>query len=531
MIRATFTTAVTAAASAVESRTVSGVAVPYGVDGRVSTGETVRFEAGSLDPASRPPLLRDHDRGRPIGRVTAVREHPDRLEVDARVSSTRDGDEALILAADDVLAMFSVGVEPTDWSHDPDGVLIVKAADWQELSLLTLGAFPDARVSSVTAQGATIMSTPTDPDVPPEDDQPDDPDEPGTVEAAPVPVPLAASKGPRLNPSPYRDVSLRQLSGLIAAAASDVDQQARLVRVLQAAGPLSRGASVEAALTDVTMVGTGNVGASVRPAFQNELAEIVNHGSPIVNVLRQGDLQRGDFPNKTYTAWTATPNVEPQSAEKAEVSTGPVSIGVQSTPVVTWATANDVSLQTIDLGSPSFVEDYIRAAGADYATEIDTYAATQLLAIATAATVIAGADFTTILGSLFAALNPANVPPGRFFLAVSWDQAVSLIGTKEADGPAFWDGSISFGTNLPTADMGGLVVFVDPNLPAATYLLGQSQAATWYDLPGSPQSIRALNVGQLGLDVGVYGYGALGVQYPGAFAKATATLAGARSSK
>ena len=60
-----------------------------------------------------------------------------------------------------------------------------------------------------------------------------------------------------------------------------------------------------------------------------------------------------------------------------------------------------------------------------------------------------------------------------------------------------------------------------PNMPAKTALLYQSNAATWYDLPGTPFTLRAINVGQLGLDIGVYGYGALGVQYQGAIVKTT----------
>jgi hypothetical protein len=77
---------------------------------------------------------------------------------------------------------------------------------------------------------------------------------------------------------------------------------------------------------------------------------------------------------------------------------------------------------------------------------------------------------------------------------------------------------------MPSVTMGGLAVQVDPNMPARTALLMLRNAATWYDLPGTPFSLRAVNVGQLGLDIAVYGYGALGVQYPGALAKTTVPL-------
>jgi hypothetical protein len=123
------------------------------------------------------------------------------------------------------------------------------------------------------------------------------------------------------------------------------------------------------------------------------------------------------------------------------------------------------------------------------------------------------------------ALKRAPSPPGGLFLAMSYDQGVGLIGVPRDEGPAFWDGNVSFGSFTPTVNVGGLSAFVDPNLPARTYLLGQRQGATWYDLPGTPFNLRAVNVGLLGLDIAVYGYGALGVQYPGAFTKTTVPIA------
>ena len=78
---------------------------------------------------------------------------PTGMHATARIARTRDGDEALVLAAppDQVLGMFSVGVDPTDWTYDQAGTMHVHAADWHELSLLTMGAFSDARVATVTA--------------------------------------------------------------------------------------------------------------------------------------------------------------------------------------------------------------------------------------------------------------------------------------------------------------------------------------------------------------------------------------------
>lgn len=516
------------------SRTISGVAVPWNVPGRVSSGELVIFEPGSLDPAGRPVALRDHDRTRPIGTVADAVDTGQALEATIRVSATRDGDESLVLAGDGALPMLSVGADPIDYRYDDAGTMRIASAVWNELSLLTFGAFAPARVSTVTAtRGGPVDPTLTDdpPDVDPVDDDPElepnpdiEPDVTPDVETRAGRVPVTAGRPSRIAAGrhPYANVDMRALAGMLQAATFSGDQRlaAQINRIMTSPG--ARAASnIEAALADVTLVGTDNVGSVHRPAYQSELVEIVTHGAPLVEAIRQGDLQRGDYPNVTFNAWTKRPTVALQSAEKIAVNSVPLATSPTSVPVRTWATGNDISQQILDFGSPSFVEDYIRAAGVSYSEVIQTYAATTLLAAATNVATVVGDTFVQVVAKLVAGLNPALVPAGGFFLATSWDVYASMMGVTVNNGPAFWQGSMSFGSMLPSATIGGLSVFYAPGLPARTYLFGLRNAATWYDLPGTPYSLRAINVGQLGLDVAVYGYGACGIQYPAALVKTT----------
>lgn len=530
---------VDAAAGDVGRRRVEGVAVPWGVAGRVASGEIVRFHPGSLDAAARPVALRDHDRQRTIGRVADAVDDGRQMTAGVTVSRTPLGDESLTLAGDRAL-MFSVGADPTEYAYDAEGVLDVFAADWNELSLLPLGAYPGAVVTHVAAaqaQGdpptmtntATATDTPDvdpdalplDPDAPPvEGDDPDDDDAPVETRATPIPIQGARGRG-RPARSRYADYSLRDVAQVIAAArGGDPGRVREMGAVLAAQGAGVRG--VEAALADVTLVGVDNIGGAYRPAYQAELVDIISWGTPTIDILRQGDLERGDYPNKTFNAWTKTPEVALQVAEKDEIHSVPVAIGPASTPVKTWAGGNDISQQTLDFGSPSFVEDYIRAAGADYALQSDSYAVATLWAAAADVPGVAGASFIANIGALIGALDPATTPPGGLFAAVAYDVGVSLIGLTRDEGPAFWDGHVNFGKMTPevTTDA-GLTVYVDPNLGAGRMVAGHRNGATWYDLPGSPFNLRAVNVGLLGLDVAVYGYGALGIQYPGAFTKMT----------
>lgn len=523
------------------SRTIAGVAVPWNVPGRVSSGELVVFHPGSLDATTRPVALRDHDPTRPIGVVVDAVDNTRELEATVRASATRDGDDALVLAGDGALPMFSVGATPTEYSYDGDGVLHVHAAEWNELSLLTFGAYTGARVSTVTATttGGTmepdVVTTPepdVDPDVTPDPEtepNPDiEPDVPETPDAAAVPaVPVTAGRVTthavaRPARHPYAGVGIRELSRMLQASAASADPQLvrRITQIMTSPGARAAG-DIHAALADVGLATTTNVNPAYRPAYQAELIDIVSHGAPLVDILRQGDLERGDYPIKTFNQWVARPVVALQTAEKTEINSVPLEIEPTSVDVETWATGNDLSQQLLDFGSPSFVEDYIRAAGVSYSEVIQTYAATAMLAVATNVPTLATDTYVQIIGKLVSALNPANVPPGGLFAALSWDMWAGLIGVPRDEGPAFWSGNVSFGSMLPSADLGGLSNFYAPGLPARTVLLGLRNAATWYDLPGTPFSLRAVNVGQLGLDVAVYGYGALGVQYPLALVKTT----------
>jgi len=70
-----------------QPRTISGIAVPYGVDAVVMGGQRVRIEQGALatgGPAPR--LLEDHDTGRIVGKVTAREDTADGMLFEAQIA-------------------------------------------------------------------------------------------------------------------------------------------------------------------------------------------------------------------------------------------------------------------------------------------------------------------------------------------------------------------------------------------------------------------------------------------------------------
>ena len=155
-----------------ESRTIRGLAVPYGGATAASAGQRWSFRQGSLD-FSNAKVLIDHD-GRAVGRVSAVDDRPEGAYVALSIAKSTAGDELLTLAADRVYDGLSIGLgDPAAIRavRDAEGVNHVTAAPVREVSVTPFPAFSGARVSSVamsattTEEGNTTMAdAPTEPD-------------------------------------------------------------------------------------------------------------------------------------------------------------------------------------------------------------------------------------------------------------------------------------------------------------------------------------------------------------------------------
>jgi HK97 family phage prohead protease len=146
---------ITVDAAAVEglpSRSISGVAVTYDETATVLDGTKVRFEQGSLPVDGRDPkLYMQHNSNQIVGKLIDRVDTPQGMMFTAKISATRLGDEALTLIKDDVIDAVSVGVNPTKFRYDDDGTMIIEAADWSELSLVSEGAFSGAVITEVAA--------------------------------------------------------------------------------------------------------------------------------------------------------------------------------------------------------------------------------------------------------------------------------------------------------------------------------------------------------------------------------------------
>jgi len=140
-----------------DGRTITGIVVPYDTEARVSDGGAPyveRFQRGAFaktiaERGDRVKLLVSHDRrSLPIGRAVSLVEQPDGLHIEARVSATRQGDEALELVRDGVVDSLSIGFRPIA-SRNDRGVTVRTEARLDEVSLVLFGAYEDARITAV----------------------------------------------------------------------------------------------------------------------------------------------------------------------------------------------------------------------------------------------------------------------------------------------------------------------------------------------------------------------------------------------
>jgi HK97 family phage prohead protease len=214
-------------------RTLAGLALPYNVQATVSDGTKVMFMPGSLDAGGKmPKLYLGHDSTQAVGLVTAMVDTPGGMMYEARISETALGNEALVLAADGVLDAVSVGVNPTKFSYDAEGVMIIEAAQWQELSLVPFGAFAGASVDRVAAsihQPDDEVELNSEQEPVEENNEMSNPVEtPAVIEAAPMAQPLYAQP---------RNFKLPTASEFIAATLQGGGVLAEMNARIQAAAP------------------------------------------------------------------------------------------------------------------------------------------------------------------------------------------------------------------------------------------------------------------------------------------------------
>lgn len=490
-----FVEAANTSVAAPTGRRISGVALVFGAVGTSSAGPT-RFEHGAIkvpDDASRVKLLLDHDASDPVGYLDAWSVDGDDLVVEFKVAGGERADLALQHATDKRRDGLSVGTSIDDWEMDGN-TLVVKAATLHEVSLVSIPAFTDARVLSVQAQRGDHTVTRE------QIEAEQKPAEQTTETRAEAKVEQTTTAPPAPPAPPVVTASRRAEFGV-----------ADLVRFTQS--HLRTGApaaTLTAALADVTPVsmGTATIGEGPhRPQYVGELWEAADVARPFLDAVGVGTLTS----LKMFGfKWNVRPEVDRYAGNKAEIPTNTPTRARAEWDAQRFAGGWDVDRVFVDLpGGTDFIRDVFVEAVKSYKEQSEAYAVERLLAEAT----VVSTESTVTLPALLATIGQdvSMVRGGRVDVVQMgsgrWSQ---LLGMTEAEVPWWMRGQGSVSLTEVGGTIGGIRFSVNHDLaPFDTVVLDKRAVKAQEVDP--PIKVQALDVPRGGVDLGVFGYLAVGV--------------------
>ena len=483
-----------------ERRTITGIAVPYNTFATVSDGTTVQFAPGSLPVEGKAPrLYMYHDSTQPVGLVAERVDSPEAMYFTAKVSNTRAGDEALVLAADGVIDSVSVGVNPTEFKYDDEGNMTILAADWVELSLVPTPAFAGATISQVAAE-APQVETPKE--------EPKMETSPAVVEETVIPTaPIfaQAKREPRL-PSAFEFMAAIHKGGIEAANANKVWEDYRAYHK----------SPIEAAAGDVM---SSNVGGIVPLPLLGPVFADINYISPLLTAVGTRAMPGGGT-GSTFIrpTWTTHPTVTQQAAQLDPVSATTSVIAANTVTKRSFAGATTLSYQTVDFTDPAAMAVIMQDLAGQYLVAIDNFACDNLVTAASSDGVwdLSVADLlksiydcavTTVAATNFLPTHIA-VDPATWGLMMQLtdDQKRPIFGYTGGGLNAFnaiGNGGINAFQN---ANPLGLQIVVDNNFAAKTMVIFNSNAYEIYRQDRGLLSVE--NPSTISRTMSMFGYAA-----------------------
>ena len=502
---------ITLTAADTQTRTLTGRIVTWGEEGFTSAGKTI-FAKDSITIPKNVKLLLEHDRTRPIGKLTSYEVTDTGIEASFKIAGTIAGDDSLLEAAEGLRDGFSVGIKLNQWDNK-EGTMVISSSQMIETSLVTDPAIDSARVSEVAA-AETEISESTDSDTKTEGEDlvsetAQESVSTEAVEAAKSEVTVSAS-APVMYSSPR--VNLNVTAGQVAKAqiaASRGDSDARdLIAALQVA-------------TVAENTGT------VPPNYLRDVIGIIDSSRPFIDSIERAALPSSGM--KIFTPVLGAQATVALTAEGAEFSSTDTAVTFQEDTVVKFAGAGRLDVELVDRSDPSFLDLYIRELAASYAQKTDAYAST--IAVDGSSTSSAATLYGAIAKGIADSYGVMRQTPSKFMVPPSGaldaiDFAGLLAAVDSTGRPIFAaaapmnaNGLITQGSTNGT--VAGLDLVVDPNYAGTT--VGATKAALIYPSnamrfhESSQIQLRTAVVANGQLDIGLYGYVCVVNRYPTAF--------------
>jgi HK97 family phage prohead protease len=493
-------------------RSISGTAVPYNVPARVSDGTEVIFRPGSLPVEGKAPrLFMYHDASMPVGVVTERVDTEQGMMFTAKISATSLGNDALVMAADGTIDQVSVGVNPTKFSYDEAGTMIIEAAEWQELSLVPIGAFGDmANISQVAAsihqEPEEISNTETQEPIEKETDMSEAvaPAVEATIPTAPI---FAQAK---------KEFALPTAGEYMAAYHIGGDTFANINKAVSEY-TASKRTALQAAAGDVLT--TDTPGLLPVPVL-GPLVQDLNFLRPVVDAV--GARAYPDSgQSKTFIRPTITTHTSVASqSELGSASATTMVIASNSISKTTLAGQVTLSVQDIDFTSPAAMQLILNDLMGEYMIASDNKAADDLLTAANSSGVWDGtvADLLkSVYDSAVDISTNRNWTPTHMFVSPDvWGQLGQLADTTGRPVFPFIGAGLTGQNALGNASASswngnplGLQLVVDSNFAAKTMIItrvgqGAGDAFEFYESIRGLMSVEQPSV--LGRNMSFHGY-------------------------
>jgi HK97 family phage prohead protease len=482
-------------------RELTGVIVPFGKIGYTNMGEVV-FEAGSLSIGEDIKLFTEHDMTQPIGRMISHEVSPIGVIGKFKIANTTAGNDALVLASENLRGAFSIGAKINE-SSPVDGVLKVTSAELIEVSHVGSPAFAEAQITDVAASADNQTETERETDM--EDVKNSE------VNAAPEAVEASKTEAVVTAAVAYAKprVNLDITAGEYVKAQFNATQGNQDARDLVAAIEQSTVAE--------------NIGV-VPPSYLRDIIGIIDDQMPFANSLEQGTLPATGM--KFYRPLIGVQATAAVTAEGVEFDSTDTTITSKEIDVVKIAGANKVTVELLDRSDPAYLDVLLRELAASWAQKADAYAFS--IALAAPGTSDADSLYGSIAKGISDSYGVLRRTPNRF-LADTGNFATLLSAIDGNDRPLFAAASPQNAAGLMTqgstsGTIAGLGLVVDPNIDTGSGVEGviySSDAATMYRSGAFQLRTNVVSTGEI--EVGIYGYVATCAKYPTAFRNLTVT--------
>ena len=518
-----------------ERRIVSGLVAPYGEIGHTSAGP-VMFERGSIaiTEASKIKLLMQHQQDKPVGRAISFSDSTEGVYGSFKLSSSTRGQDALVLAQENLVSGLSVGVDVT--ASKPMGdYLLVTAAVLKEVSLVESAAFSSASVTDIAAARAaleaatstkektttistTIVEVETETETESEEAVTTAPE--NTPEETPVDAPAEAEKVEAarkiIRPSVLDSQRLRTP---ITSMATYTEH-----KIKAALG------SDESKL----YVTAADDSFSTNPAFNptqylSEFVSNTNFDTPMINALSQGSLPASGMTIQIPSLVTSAggqngvaPVVTVEAEAGAVQNTGMVTEYLSGT-VKKYSGMNTLSVELLERSDPNFYAELTNQLQRAYSLATDAAVIADVVAGGVQGTAVAATSAGIIS---YVSTESANIYKNTSYFAKNYVAGPSqwslLMGATDTTGRPIYNAAApmnSGGLSTPTSIRGnvlGLDLYVDHQMVSTTIddsaFIVAPEAMTVYR---SPQAYMSVNVvSNLQVQVAIYGFMATIVKMP-----------------